>query len=1054
MCLVIEQKRRKQRTCICSHYHYHYHHVSSALSSSLIRFKTEHQSFNHSTMTTRRLHLILLLLVTALTLSLADPNAFFQLNDDVLGLIVFKSDVHDPENHLAYWNEDDNSPCSWSYVKCNPAGRVTELSLDGLNLSGKIGRGLQKLQALKVLSLSHNKFAGVLSADMAPASSLETLNLSKNGFSGRVPASFVDMNTLKFLDLSRNSLTGEVPDALFSRCEALRQINLSGNELEGSLPNSIFHCTSLNSLNLANNHFSNAIDFSNGVWRLQRLRTLDLSNNMFSGLVPKGMSALHNLKELKLKGNHFSGLIPQDIGNCIHLQTLDLSKNQFTGEIPGSVQGLSSLSYFDLSSNLMAGEFPQWLSKLVSIQHLDFSSNQLSGALPETMAALGSLEVLNLADNQLSGNIPVSLGYCYRLAVVNLRNNHFNESIPPGLFDLGLEEIDISRNQLVGSIPKGSSRVFESLKAMDLSSNKLSGNIPAELGLFSNLGLLNLSWNALQSTIPPEIGYFQNLTILDLRSCGLGGTIPGDLCDSRSLNILRLDGNSLTGSVPDEIGNCSSLYLLSLSHNKLNGPIPRTLSLLSKLEILKLENNELSGEIPMELGSLTNLLVVNISYNRLIGRLPVSNVFQTLDQSSLQGNLGICSPLLKGACKMNVPKPLVLDPNVYGDQVGSHRHRPESAGATSFGNRNFLSISAIVAISAAVLILMGVLVITLLNVSAKKRMAFVDAALESMCSSSTRSGGPPTGRLVLFDSKPSSQGYITNPECLLNKAAELGTGVFGTVYKVPMGVEARILAIKKLVTSNMLQYAEDFDREVRVLAKAKHPNLVPLKGYYWTPQLQLLVMDHVPNGSLQDKLHNRIPSSPPMPWAIRFRILLGTAKGLAHLHHSFRPPIIHYSLKPSNILLDESYNPVLSDYGLARLLTKLDKQVTANRFQSALGYVAPELACQNLRVTEKCDVFGYGVLILELMTGRRPVEYGEDNVVILSDHVRALLEQGNVLDCLDPGMVEYPEEEVLPVLKLALVCTSQIPSSRPTMAEVVQIFQVIKTPLPQRMVSF
>ena len=145
---------------------------------------------------------------------------------------------------------------------------------------------------------------------------------------------------------------------------------------------------------------------------------------------------------------------------------------------------------------------------------------------------------------------------------------------------------------------------------------------------------------------------------------------------------------------------------------------------------------------------------------------------------------------------------------------------------------------------------------------------------------------------------------------------------------------------------------------------------------------------------------------------------------------------------------------MISDYGLARLLTKLDKHVISSRFQSALGYVAPELACQSLRVNEKCDIYGFGVMILEIVTGRRPVEYGEDNVVILNDHVRVLLEQGNVLECVDPSMSEYPEEEVLPVLKLALVCTSQIPSSRPTMAEVVQILQVIKTPIPQRMEAF
>jgi len=477
------------------------------------------------------------------------------------------------------------------------------------------------------------------------------------------------------------------------------------------------------------------------------------------------------------------------------------------------------------------------------------------------------------------------------------------------------------------------------------------------------------------------------------------------------------------------------------------------MSKLNKLKILKLEFNELSGEIPMELGMLESLLAVNISYNRLTGRLPTGSIFQNLDKSSLEGNLGLCSPLLQGPCKMNVPKPLVLDPNAYNNQIGPQRQRNESSDSGPVHRHRFLSVSAIVAISASFVIVLGVIAVSLLNVSVRRRLSFVDNALESMCSSSSRSGSPGTGKLILFDSQ-SSPDWISNPESLLNKASEIGEGVFGTLYKVPLGSQGRMVAIKKLISTNIIQYPEDFDREVRILGKARHPNLIALKGYYWTPQLQLLVTEFAPNGSLQAKLHERLPSSPPLSWPIRFKILLGTAKGLAHLHHSFRPPIIHYNIKPSNILLDENCNPKISDFGLARLLTKLDRHVMSNRFQSALGYVAPELACQSLRVNEKCDVYGFGVMILELVTGRRPVEYGEDNVLILNDHVRVLLEQGNVLECVDQSMNEYPEDEVLPVLKLAMVCTSQIPSSRPTMAEVVQILQVIKTPVPQRMEVF
>ncbi|XP_024984192.1 probably inactive leucine-rich repeat receptor-like protein kinase At3g28040 [Cynara cardunculus var. scolymus] len=943
-----------------------------------------------------------------------------ELNDDVFGLIAFKSDIIDSSSHLSSWNQDDNSPCAWKFITCNPAtGRVTELSLAGLSLSGKIGRGLEKLQNLQALSLAHNNLTGNLNPQLSLLTNLERLNLSGNTLSSGIPPSLINSGRIKFLDLSENSLSGPVPEEFFLSCSSLRLLSLSRNNLQGPIPSSLSQCTILNHLNLSHNRFSGNPGFATSLWLLPRIRTLDLSHNVLSGQIPNGALGLPYLKELFLQGNHFSGALPSDIGLCSHLKKLDLSNNLFTEELPVSFQGLSSLTYLNLANNILTGEFPLWIGKLNGLEYLDISGNGLTGILPTSIGGLGSLTYVSLSGNSLSGSIPTSLIYSSNLSVVRLR---------------------------------GSSRLFETIQSMDLSANRLTGDIPAEMGLFSKLRYLNLSWNNFETRMPLQLGYFQNLTMLDLRNGAFHGSIPGDICNSGSLEIMQLDGNSLTGSIPDDIGNCSSLYLLSMSHNDLRGPIPRSMSLLKKLKILKLDSNQLSGEIPQELGELENLLAVNISYNRLQGRLPAGGIFPSLQQSSLEGNLGICSPFLKGPCKMNVPKPLVLDPYAYGNQMGNHQGGGAESSKDSKHHR-FLSISAIIAILASVLISIGVLVISLLNISARRRLKFVNTAIES-CSSSSRSGRSLSmGKLVWFDSKIAPD-WVVNPESLLNKAAEIGGGVFGTVYKASLGEDGRDLAIKNLVVSNMVQYPQDFDREVRVLGKARHPNLVSVKGYYWTPQLQLLVTDYAPNGSLQAKLHERSPSTRPLSWPKRFKILLGTAKGLAHLHHSFRPPIVHYNIKPSNILLDDDLNPKISDFGLTRLVAKLDKQAVGNRFQSALGYVAPELACQSLRVNEKCDIYGFGVLILELLTGRRPIEYGDDNVVILNEQVKIMLEEGNVLECVDQSMGEYPEDEVLPVLKLALVCTSQIPSSRPSMAEVIQILHVIKTPIPHRMEAY
>ncbi|KAF3647525.1 hypothetical protein FXO37_19932 [Capsicum annuum] len=206
---------------------------------------------------------------------------------------------------------------------------------------------------------------------------------------------------------------------------------------------------------------------------------------------------------------------------------------------------------------------------------------------------------------------------------------------------------------------------------------------------------------------------------------------------------------------------------------------------------------------------------------------------------------------------------------LIGNQMGGQNRSDGTSRSNykSFKHHRFLSVSSIVAYSAAAVIAVGVLIITLLNASVRRRIAFVENALESMCSSSSKSGSLATGNLVLLDTKSSPDWTNSSLESVLNKAAEIGEGAFGTVYKAPLGGEGRIVAIKKLVTSKILQYPEDFDREVRVLAKARHPNLISLKGYYWTPQLQLLVSEYAPEGSLQAILHERpwSSSSPPLP---------------------------------------------------------------------------------------------------------------------------------------------------------------------------------------------
>ncbi|KAL5222341.1 hypothetical protein ABZP36_027054 [Zizania latifolia] len=1005
-------------------------------------------------MATRMAPLLMLLTIVAAAAVAADMP--MPVNEEVLGLVVFKSALSDPSAALATWTESDATPCGWAYVECDPAtSRVLRLALDGLGLSGRMPRGLDRLSAIQSLSVARNNLSGELPPGLSLLKSLRSLDLSYNSFSGPLPDDVPLLPSLRYLDLTGNAFSGPLP-ASFP--PTVRFLMLSGNQFSGPLPQGLAKSSFLLHLNMSWNQLSGSPDFASVLWPLSRLRELDLSRNQFSGPVNDGIANLHNLKTINLSGNRFFGAVPGDIGLCPHLSTVDISSNAFDGQLPDSIGHLGSLVYLAASGNRFSGDVPAWLGDLTALQHLDFSDNALTGRLPDSLGKLKDLNYLSLSKNQLSGAIPDSMSGCTKLAELHLKANNLSGSIPDALFDVGFETLDMSSNVLSGVLPSGSTRLAETLQWLDLSGNQLTGGIPAEMALFFNLRYLNLSRNDLRTQLPPELGLLRNLTVLDLRSSGLYGPMPGDLCEAGNLAVLQLDGNSLAGTIPDNIGNCSSLYLLSLGHNSLTGSIPAGMSELKKLEILRLEYNNLSGEIPQQLGGLESLLAVNVSHNRLVGRLPASGVFQSLDASALEGNLGICSPVVTEPCRMNVPKPLVLDPNEYPHGNGDNNLETNGRGPAAPRKRRFLSVSAMVAIFAALFIILGVIVITLLNISARRRAGdgLPEKEVASIISSSIKSSKLTTGKMVTFGPGNSlrSEDFVGGADALLSKATEIGRGVFGTVYRASVG-EGRVVAIKKLVTASIIQSRDDFDREVRILGKAKHPNLLPLKGYYWTPQLQLLITDYAPHGSLEARLHGNDGGSvfPPLTWAERFRVVAGTAKGLAHLHQSFRPPMIHYNVKPSNILLDEQCNPMISDFGLARLLPKLDKHVISSRFQGGMGmgYVAPELACQSLRINEKCDIYGFGVLILELVTGRKAVEYSDDDVTILIDQVRVLLDHGNnALECVDPSIGGFPEEEVLPVLKLGMVCTSQIPSNRPSMAEVVQILQVIKAPVAGR----
>uniref|UniRef100_A0A7N0UFC3 Protein kinase domain-containing protein n=1 Tax=Kalanchoe fedtschenkoi TaxID=63787 RepID=A0A7N0UFC3_KALFE len=953
---------------------------------------------------------VALLAVSAVVLGSVNPS----LNADVLGLIVFKADVQDPAGKLVNWNEDDDSPCGWTGVTCNRRfNRVSELVLDGFSLSGHIGRGLLQLEYLRKLSLANNNLTGTVSPGLVRLSNLRTIDLSGNSLSGTLAEDFFQQcGPLRSISLARNSFLGQIPDSLTS-CSTLAAIDLSSNRFTGSLPT--------------------------GIWNLSGIRSLDLSHNMLVGEIPESIEAWNNLRSVSLKNNQFSGVLPNGIGSLLLIRAIDLSENSFSGMIPDTLQKLTLCGYLDLHGNKISGELPSWIGQLKNLETLDLSSNSFSGEVPSSLGDLHALKVLNLSANGFAGTLPESLINSSELLVLDLSENSLVGNLPPWIFKLDGEKVLVSNNKLdaivESHLSSSTNNSSQKLQVLDLSKNAFSGGIDPAVGDSTSLQLLNLSGNSLTGAIPSSIGKLKALAKLDLSANHLNGGIPTEIGEVISLQELRLQANLLSGSIPSSLGSCSSLETMILSHNNLQGPIPVSVAKLINLQRVDFSFNNLSGSLPKQLGNLPNLLSFNISHNNLQGELPTGAFFNTIPPSSVSGNQYLCGSAVKKDCPSVLPKPIVLNPNSSGDPVSG------SSSSTLGHKKTILSISALVAIGAAAVIVVGVIAITVLNLQVRSSASRSAAAIvlsggDEFSNSPSVDGN--SGKLVMFSGDPD---FSTGTHALLNKDCELGRGGFGAVYRTLLR-DGRPVAIKKLTVSSLVKSQDDFEKEVKKLGKIRHPNLVSLEGYYWTPSLQLLISEFVSGGSLYKHLHEG--SANVLSWTERFNIILGTARSLAHLH---KLNIIHYNMKSSNVLIDSSGDPKVGDFGIARLLPMLDRYVLSSKIQSALGYMAPEFACRTVKITEKCDVYGFGVLVLEIVTGKRPVEYMEDDVVVLCDMVRGALEDGKVEECVDARLHgKFPGEEAIPVIKLGLICTSQVPSSRPDMAEVVNILELIKSP--------
>ncbi|KAL2629505.1 hypothetical protein R1flu_014191 [Riccia fluitans] len=513
----------------------------------------------------------------------------------------------------------------------------------------------------------------------------------------------------------------------------------------------------------------------------------------------------------------------------------------------------------------------------------------------------------------------------------------------------------------------------------------------------SRVTLLNIPHKHLSGSISPELGKLTQLRRLGLHENRFVGPIPASLRNLTHLRALYLKGNELSGSIPDELGQ------------------------LARLEVLDVSRNTLLGQIPESLGHLPKLRFLNLSSNILSGEIPANGTLSKFDSLSFSGNTDLCGPQINKTCEdpaALTPASVSLPTSGKGDS---------SKNSTKYINALLIAITG-VSLLFGIFSLLGYFLVKRHN----RNVAF--AGLEDVKSTIASEA-----KLVMFhgDLPYPSKDLVQKIE-LLDETDVIGSGGFGTVYRLVMD-DGSWFAVKKIGKSSLgSEYL--FERELEVLGSFKHRNLVNLRGFCNSPSSRLLIYDYLPYGSLDAFLHEREPHEAPLSWSARLSIAIGAARALAYLHHDCCPRIIHRDIKSSNILLDDNMEPHVSDFGLAKLLDG-DESHVSTIVAGTFGYLAPEYLNSG-RATEKGDVYSYGVVLLELLSGKRPTDLSlVEKGLNLVGWVSSCISENRVKDFFDPKCTGAHKESMENVLQVAIMCIAADPANRPTMEQVVQMLE-------------
>ncbi|KAF9618245.1 hypothetical protein IFM89_000880 [Coptis chinensis] len=855
---------------------------------------------------------------------------------------------------------------------------------------------------------------------------------------GVIPEELTDLTFLTFIKLDQNYLTGPLP-AFLGNLLSLELLSLAHNALSGTIPAEL--------------------------GRLRNLRVLSFGSNNFSGPLPSELGSLVNLEQIYINSAGVNGEIPSTFSNLVNMQTMWAAGTPLTGVIPDFIgRYWTKLTSLRFEGNSFEGPIPSSFSNLTSLNDLRISDLYNVTSSLDFVRDMKDLNVLVLRHTLLSGNIPSNIGEYQKLQRLDFSFNNLTGQIPSAIFNLtSLSNLFLGNNSLSGTIPP---EKLPSLLTIDLSYNRLSGSLPPwetqrnlslnvvanNLTFSSNNGALASGLNCLQrqfrcNSDPPRYSSFaikcggpektsRDGTVYESENSNVGpasyyvtdtrrwAVSNVGLFAERSVNLsyVETDMGQATGTLDPELFQTARLSPGSLRYYGLgleNGIYNVNLQFAETgFPPASSRTWQSLGRRVFDIYLQGGLRVKDFDIRREAGG-SVNRAVQRLYKVRVSENFLEIHLFWagKGTCCIPVQGyygPSISAISVTPDFKPTVSNRPPTGSKTS-NNRTGM----IVGVTVSIGLLSIICAITIFYFRRKRSRSKEDDEL-----------------LWAIDNKPNIFSYAE-----LRTATEdfsprnkLGEGGFGPVYKGMLS-DGREIAVKKLLVPSH-QGKSQFVAEISIISSVHHRNLIKLYGCCIEAENRLLVYEYLENKSLDQALFGKTVLH--LDWPTRYNICLQAAQGLAYLHEESKPRIVHRDVKASNILLDIALNPKISDFGLAKLYDDKKTHIST-RVAGTIGYLAPEYAMRG-HLTEKADVFGFGVVTLEILCGRpNSVANLEPERIYLLEWAWSLYETNRGLELVDPTLSSFNKEEAIRMLGISLLCTQASPNLRPPMSRVVSM---------------